>query len=237
MSLLTCSECHRHVRRHESTCPFCGADISDLALRVPERSLPSARLSRTALLAFAAATVGAGCGGKTGEGTGSGDTGGAPNSAGGMSGGASGTAAIGSGGVIGAGGRTGSGGVIGAGGRTGSGGVGVGSGGLGTGGYVVLPPYGVPPGGYGNVPVNTGGSGGTLGRSGGAAGISGAAGAADGPRPGCVGPDGRIAAHCCADTPPDCTEKPDGYPGYGCTPWGQPLCLCNCAMGKWWCGC
>src|SRR5438874_13588100 len=98
MSLLACADCNRHMRRQETVCPFCGAPVS----RTPERSLPPARLSRTALLAFATATVGAGCGGKdTGVGSSTEPlTGGAGGqSAGGAVGrGGSGGASLGSGG-------------------------------------------------------------------------------------------------------------------------------------------
>lgn len=56
---------------------------------------------------------------------------------------------------------------------------------------------------------------------------------------------------CCPDSaPPDCSTKPDGYPGFGCTPncaqypdAGFPCsgagsyCTCSCQGGSWQCGC
>ena len=47
---------------------------------------------------------------------------------------------------------------------------------------------------------------------------------------------------CCPNTKPDCTGKPDGYPGYACTPSpssaeGSAYCSCLCASGMWQCAC
>ena len=47
---------------------------------------------------------------------------------------------------------------------------------------------------------------------------------------------------CCPSTKPDCTGKPDGYPGYACTPGpsgaeGSAYCSCLCANGMWQCAC
>ncbi len=45
---------------------------------------------------------------------------------------------------------------------------------------------------------------------------------------------------CCPATQPDCTGKPDGYPGYICTPApgnGNTFCACACGGGAWQCGC
>jgi hypothetical protein len=43
---------------------------------------------------------------------------------------------------------------------------------------------------------------------------------------------------CCPDTPPDCTGKPEGYPGYACT---KGFCVCSCGggewLGEWMCAC
>ncbi|HEX7671432.1 MAG TPA: hypothetical protein VF395_17685, partial [Polyangiaceae bacterium] len=63
-SLVPCPECNRHVRRNEAECPFCGASVLVAIAATPERAMPTARLSRSALVAFAAVSVGAaGCGG------------------------------------------------------------------------------------------------------------------------------------------------------------------------------
>jgi hypothetical protein len=48
-----CPHCKRHVRISESSCPFCGRDVSQLSA-LPERALPSTRLGRAALFAFGA---------------------------------------------------------------------------------------------------------------------------------------------------------------------------------------
>lgn len=58
-TLVPCPECNRHLRRNEAACPFCGADVAATMARVPERAMPTTRLSRSALFAFAAASVGA----------------------------------------------------------------------------------------------------------------------------------------------------------------------------------
>jgi hypothetical protein len=42
---------------------------------------------------------------------------------------------------------------------------------------------------------------------------------------------------CCSSNKPDCTEKPDGYPGYDCTPANGGWCSCNCEGGQWLCAC
>jgi len=48
-------------------------------------------------------------------------------------------------------------------------------------------------------------------------------------------------APCCPAIMPDCAGKPDGYPGYSCTPAptnsGASFCSCGCAAGEWQCGC
>jgi hypothetical protein len=41
---------------------------------------------------------------------------------------------------------------------------------------------------------------------------------------------------CCGKTL-DCTGKPDGYPGFGCTPDENSFCSCNCSAGMKVCGC
>ncbi len=54
----TCDACSRHVRAHDSTCPFCQAPISATApvSRLDDR--PGPRRSRAAILASAALAVG-----------------------------------------------------------------------------------------------------------------------------------------------------------------------------------
>jgi hypothetical protein len=42
---------------------------------------------------------------------------------------------------------------------------------------------------------------------------------------------------CCASGGLDCTGKPDGYPGFGCTPSEGSFCSCTCSQGKSICGC
>lgn len=48
-------------------------------------------------------------------------------------------------------------------------------------------------------------------------------------------------APCCPALKPDCADKPDGYPGYSCTPAptssGASFCSCGCSAGQWQCGC
>ncbi len=64
-TLAPCSSCHRHVRRTERACPFCGT------LRVPDAGpsarVVSSRIGRAALFSLGAAAVTstAGCGSKT----------------------------------------------------------------------------------------------------------------------------------------------------------------------------
>lgn len=65
MTLVTCTACERHIRRSETQCPFCGVTVAACVTTAPERPLPTMRLSRAALVAFAASYVGAGCGGQT----------------------------------------------------------------------------------------------------------------------------------------------------------------------------
>ena len=55
MSLVSCAACRRHIRRSEATCPFCGVIVTSDIAGSPERILPSVRMSRAALMAFAAA--------------------------------------------------------------------------------------------------------------------------------------------------------------------------------------
>jgi hypothetical protein len=53
-----CPTCRRHVRVSESSCPFCGADVSALG-QLSARELPSTRLGRAALFAFGVGTAAA----------------------------------------------------------------------------------------------------------------------------------------------------------------------------------
>jgi len=162
MSLWACPECNRHIRTSETACPFCGAAVAEAIAKVPPRILPTERLSRAAMMAFAAASLGAtACGGETSQdpsGTG-GELGmplyGAPFVGGSAN--AGGTASTGgepsAGGIAGTGGQMGipvygapffTGGATSAGGTT-SAGVATSAGGTtNTGGFVPVPLYGAP---------------------------------------------------------------------------------------------
>lgn len=59
MSLLACPECNRHIRTSESVCPFCSADVAAAMASAAPRVMPAERLSRAAMMAFAAASLGA----------------------------------------------------------------------------------------------------------------------------------------------------------------------------------
>lgn len=83
--LVPCPGCSRHVRQHETACPFCSAALS--LAHLPPPALPRARLGRAATFAFGATLVGAtalvGCGGDSEEGKeGGGGTAGASTSGG-----------------------------------------------------------------------------------------------------------------------------------------------------------
>jgi len=59
-----CPACTRHIRVDESTCPFCGAQVTTTFAALKARALPRTRLGRAALFAFgvsAAAAVMPGC--------------------------------------------------------------------------------------------------------------------------------------------------------------------------------
>ena len=75
--LVPCPGCQRHVRQHESSCPFCSVALS--LANVPAPLLPRSRLGRAATFAFGATLVGAtalvGCGGDSEEGGGESDAG------------------------------------------------------------------------------------------------------------------------------------------------------------------
>lgn len=47
-----CPHCQRHIRTDETSCPFCDADVAGAFDAVPAPRLPTARLSRAALLAL-----------------------------------------------------------------------------------------------------------------------------------------------------------------------------------------
>jgi hypothetical protein len=44
-------------------------------------------------------------------------------------------------------------------------------------------------------------------------------------------------AVCCPEPAPDCTGKPDGYPGYFCVSKENQFCSCQCQGGTWTCAC
>lgn len=159
-TLVACPDCTRHIRRVEASCPFCGAQVASRIAGLPEPVLPKVRLSRAALMAFAAASVGAaGCSAEAVYGApsppnagGLTSTGGAPSAGGTTStGGASNVAGAGIGGLTpaygapfpGFGGRDGDSGVDAtAGGSVGTGGV---QSGGGAAIYGAAPAYGIPP--------------------------------------------------------------------------------------------
>lgn len=59
MSLVSCPECSRHIRTNETACPFCRADVTEAMANAVPRAIPAAGLSRAAMMAFAAASLGA----------------------------------------------------------------------------------------------------------------------------------------------------------------------------------
>jgi hypothetical protein len=130
--LALCPECQRHLRRSETTCPFCSADLREAFAAIAPRAIPTDRLGRTALLAFAAANLGvAACGGETSGPAPAPETGGSVAMP-----------------VYGAPPPTG-----GVGGRSNmTGGASANTGGYNTGGVIVAPPYGIPP-----IPPGSGG--------------------------------------------------------------------------------
>jgi hypothetical protein len=73
MALIACPGCARHVRRTETSCPFCHAALDLTA--VADRPVPRTRLSRSAAFAFGAAlsTQLTGCPGSSGTDAGSPD--------------------------------------------------------------------------------------------------------------------------------------------------------------------
>lgn len=91
--LTPCPECHRHVRKAEASCPFCGEALA--LSQLPAHPLPRSRLGRAATFAFgatlASATALVGCGGESKEGKKGGEAGSASGgaAAGGTTGGES----------------------------------------------------------------------------------------------------------------------------------------------------
>lgn len=55
--LVPCPECSRHVRKNETTCPFCGQALA--LAHLPAPAVPRRRLGRAATFAFGASVVGA----------------------------------------------------------------------------------------------------------------------------------------------------------------------------------
>jgi hypothetical protein len=120
-------------------------------------------------------------------------------------------------------------------------------------------PIDTPPeaaGGRGGGGGVAGGEGGTGGGPGGAGGMGGA----PGERRDAQTPEGQCLnllyqppkyEPCCpAPAPPDCSGKPEGYPGFMCVPnceaypdasypcnAGGSYCTCRCSCGKWACFC
>jgi hypothetical protein len=141
--LVLCPECQRHLRASETTCPFCDADVRDAFSKVLPRAIPTERLGRTALLAFAAANLSVACGGEVNAPepgpVGLPHYGAPPYDAAFNAGGAGGGSAV-TGGMPNTGGmRPGSGG------RSFITGGAPGTGGFSTGGVIAFPPYGIPP--------------------------------------------------------------------------------------------
>ncbi len=77
----------------------------------------------------------------------------------------------------------------------------------------------------------------------GGAGSGNSAGAPSSPEAKCLNRFADVCQPCCAAQAPDCTDKPDGYPGYDCTPLATTdniyydYCTCSCSGGNWRCAC
>src|SRR4051794_24398215 len=98
--LIPCPDCSRHVRRAETSCPFCGAGVAAVLERTPPLQVPTTRLGRAALFTFAAASIGAAaCGGDEGTQvpgptTGGSNTGASASTGGGTAGGNQGAGGV-----------------------------------------------------------------------------------------------------------------------------------------------
>jgi hypothetical protein len=179
--LVPCPVCDRHVRKHESACPFCAAKLS--LAHLPPPVLPRNRLGRAATFAFGATLVGASlvaCGGDSEEGKK--DGGGGAGAGGGSGAGSGGQAGSTMGGNATAGSAMGgnatAGNAMGGNATAGSA-----MGGNAMGGNIAQP-YGVPPmggAGFGNVSGSGGQGAGAGGQS--TAGTSGQGQSGDGPVP------------------------------------------------------
>jgi len=56
----------------------------------------------------------------------------------------------------------------------------------------------------------------------------------------CYNRFGHSCEVCCPATAPDCSDKPQNYPGYSCTPddpGDASYCSCDCQHGEWVCEC
>lgn len=94
--LVPCTACDRHVRKHESACPFCGVELS--LAHLPPPALPLSRLGRAATFAFGATLAGAAlvaCGGESEQGKKGGGGAGGSATAGNETGGKGGNASAG----------------------------------------------------------------------------------------------------------------------------------------------
>jgi len=49
--------------------------------------------------------------------------------------------------------------------------------------------------------------------------------------------EGGALTPCCPEGGLECGGKPNGYPGFGCTPGDQSFCSCGCYDGAPSCGC
>jgi hypothetical protein len=53
---------------------------------------------------------------------------------------------------------------------------------------------------------------------------------------GCFAPFDSRCAPCCPVEPPDCADRPDGYPGFACVRADDGFIGCSCQGGSWACG-
>ena len=66
---------------------------------------------------------------------------------------------------------------------------------------------------------------------------AGGAGAPGAPPAACFDLFNSVCEPCCPATQPDCSDKPDGYPGYACVSTANAFCSCTCGAGMWNCAC